>query len=69
MRHTMNCMNICGAVTLLLALLMIRLRRLPDSPATTEEIEADGGKWVKTSDGRLIEYFTCGKKNGTPCEF
>lgn len=57
--------SIFAAAFLFLAILVARLRVQPSHPATVAEIEADGGRWVKTNDGRLIEYFTCGKAGGT----
>ena len=35
-------------------------------PVTPEEIEADGGKYVLTPDGRYIEYFMCGASKQLP---
>jgi hypothetical protein len=29
----------------------------------SSEIEADGGRWVQTADGRLLEYFVCGDES------
>ena len=52
---------VTGIVVLFLGLSMFNLRALPANPATVAEIEADGGKWVRTVDGRLIEYHTCGR--------
>jgi len=31
----------------------------PPSPDTAD-IEADGGRWVRLDDGRIVEYFVCG---------
>ena len=59
-----RCSLILAAAALLLAVLVVRLRVQPAHPATAAEIEADGGRWVKTADGRLIEYFTCGADAG-----
>ncbi len=36
------------------------------APVTSAEIEADGGRWVLTPDGRYIEYFVCGDLSRSP---
>jgi pimeloyl-ACP methyl ester carboxylesterase len=60
----------CGVLCLFLALAMVFLRAQPKHPATIDEIVSDGGKYVLTTDGRLIEYFTCGKMDdGIPLYF
>jgi pimeloyl-ACP methyl ester carboxylesterase len=62
--------NICSVLAVLLGflgLLGFHMRAPPAHPATVAEIEADGGKWIRTEEGRLIEYFTCGAPSGTPC--
>ena len=65
----MKCIYICATLSVLLAIAMVRLRSQPSFPATAEEIIADGGKFITTSDGRFIEYFTCGVETGTPLYF
>eukprot|EP00947_MAST-08B_sp_MAST-8B-sp1_P002993 g2993.t1 len=61
-----SCTTVTALAALLFALFVFRLRAPPAHPATVAEIEADGGRWVRLPDGRLLEYFTCGRAGGTP---
>ena len=38
----------------------------PPPPVNTADIIAEGGKFVKLPDGRVLEYFTAGDPKGTP---
>ena len=62
-------MNYFELAAVLLAVFVFNLRAQPRYPATVADIEADGGRWVKQADGRLIEYFRCGRLGGTPLYF
>lgn len=62
-------MNYFALAAVLLAVFVFNLRAQPRYPATVVDIEADGGRWVKQTDGRLIEYFRCGRRGGTPLYF
>eukprot|EP00931_Biecheleriopsis_adriatica_P042841 TRINITY_DN24448_c0_g1_i1.p1 TRINITY_DN24448_c0_g1~~TRINITY_DN24448_c0_g1_i1.p1 ORF type:complete len:349 (+),score=46.10 TRINITY_DN24448_c0_g1_i1:50-1048(+) len=35
---------------------------VPPRPIATSDIEADGGKWIETADGRIVEYFVAGSQ-------
>jgi pimeloyl-ACP methyl ester carboxylesterase len=55
----------CGLLGLLgLVCTITFYTRLEQRAILPDDIEADGGKFVRTPDGRVVEYFTCGKKVG-----
>mmetsp|Transcript_12426 Transcript_12426/g.31017 ORF Transcript_12426/g.31017 Transcript_12426/m.31017 type:complete len:408 (+) Transcript_12426:61-1284(+) len=59
-------LRLCHALTALLVLAMGFVSIASHRAAEKVAIDPARMKWVRQSDGRLLEYVTCGRSNGTP---